>query len=216
MCWKEERDCNIIELYCRKFITSLIYFRLYRRISPHTPYYTPGAIKIIEKLLNKTSKVFEWGSGKSSLWFSKRVGEYICVEHDQLWFDEILRHFKEKNIQNAKIRYVPSQEIDDRYFWEKDWAYYKSLNHPPSKPEFRNYMMHIDNYPDKYFDCIVVDGRERVGCMLQALPKIKSDGFIIFDDSNRPRYKEIFNILNNWQVERFNFGLAQTSIFKPV
>ena len=216
MCWKEERDCNIIELYYRKFITSILYFRLYRRLLPHTPFYTPRATKFIEKQLNKNSKVFEWGSGKSSLWFCKRIGEYTCVEHDKLWFDEILRNFKEKNIQHANITYIPKNEINNVYHWETDWPYYRLLNHSPSKPEFRNYMMYIDSYPDKYFDCIVVDGRERVGCMLHALPKIKTDGFIVFDDSNRSRYKEIFSILAQWQIKKFDFGLAQTSIFKPV
>jgi hypothetical protein len=216
MSWKEERDCNIFELYYRKFITSVLYFRLYRRLYPDTPFYTPGAIRTIKKLLNKNSRVFEWGSGKSSLWFSKRVAEYICVEHDKLWFDEVLTTFNENKTQNAKIVYIPANKINDSYHWDKDWPHYKLLNHPPTKPEFRNYMMHIDNYPDKYFDCIVVDGRERVGCMLHALSKIKSDGFIIFDDSNRPRYKEIFTSLPNWQIKKFDFGLAQTSIFKPV
>ena len=53
MSWKEERECGVIEKWTRKFITSILYFRGYRKLYPNDPYY-----KRSEELLNilKTGK----------------------------------------------------------------------------------------------------------------------------------------------------------------
>ena len=77
----------------------------------------------------------------------------------------------------------------------------------------KNYIFAIDTYANSSFDIIVIDGRERLPCLLHAVDKLKNDGILVFDDSARPRYKECFNILEGWYFKQFDFGLKQTTIF---
>ncbi|MDJ0617413.1 MAG: hypothetical protein QNJ63_11820 [Calothrix sp. MO_192.B10] len=40
------------------------------------------------------------------------------------------------------------------------------------------------------FDVVIVDGRDRVNCVKQAIGKLSKTGVIILDDSDRQRYSE--------------------------
>ena len=82
-----ERKCNVIEYWIRRLFSSFVYFRIYRKLYPEKPFYSPSAIRKIESLLNTNSRVFEWGSGISTIWYAKRVKELVSIEHDKTWFE---------------------------------------------------------------------------------------------------------------------------------
>ncbi len=210
---RSERNCSYIEYIARRICSSLLYFRIYRKIYPNDPYYTPKAIKKAIKLLNKNSKVFEWGSGMSTIWYANRVKEVVAIEHNKEWYNKGLQGLANSKLNNTNIFLVPTIADNDTFSWEKDWKHYETLNHPPKNPEFIDYIHKIDEYPDSYFDCIAIDGRERVGCSVHAISKLAKNGFIILDDSHREKYTEIFEILSDWNAVKFNFGLLQTTIF---
>lgn len=46
-----------------------------------------------------------------------------------------------------------------------------------------------------------------------AQERLSETGFIVLDDSQRPRYREFFEILAGWHVETFDFGTMQTTLF---
>ncbi|MFM8005058.1 MAG: hypothetical protein ACKO86_08950, partial [Dolichospermum sp.] len=52
------------------------------------PWYTP-AIEFIENKIDSNFRVFEYGSGNSSLWWSERVSQVISIESDTNWFGYI-------------------------------------------------------------------------------------------------------------------------------
>lgn len=60
----------------------------------------------------------------------------------------------------------------------------------------RPYNHVYDEFPDEFFDFILVDGRDRVKCVESAHKKIKPNGILILDNSERERYSAVFNILN--------------------
>lgn len=211
--WKKDHSGNIILLWMRKYITSLFYYRGYRKLYPDRPWFTPKAIRLLEKKIMNINRIFEYGCGYSSLWIAQKVKEYTAVEHDRTWYNNVTKLLKEKNITNAKIFLVPPEESHDAYDWEKEWQYFSILKHAPSKPEFRQYMFTIDQYPDKHFDCIIIDGRERIGCLVHCLPKLAEHGLIIFDDSAYDKYQEAFFILSSWYHQSYRFGLGQTTFF---
>jgi predicted O-methyltransferase YrrM len=39
------------------------------------------------------------------------------------------------------------------------------------------------------FDLVVVDGRARQSCLTHALPRLRGDGLVVFDNSARRRYR---------------------------
>ncbi|MDB9488969.1 class I SAM-dependent methyltransferase [Dolichospermum circinale CS-534/05] len=53
------------------------------------PWYTYPAIEFIENKIYSDFRVFEYGSGNSSLWWSKRVTQVISIENDANWFNYI-------------------------------------------------------------------------------------------------------------------------------
>lgn len=55
--------------------------------------------------------------------------------------------------------------------------------------DFSDYVSMIEQVGGS-FDLVVVDGRARVECLRRALPHVASDGLIVFDDVERPRYAD--------------------------
>lgn len=59
------------------------------------------------------------------------------------------------------------------------------------------YATKISNYPDNYFDIIIIDGANRNECAKFTLNKVKDKGFIIFD--NTDNYE--FDLGVNWLLD---------------
>ena len=207
-----EREGNYLELWLRHKFSTAFYYKIYRRLNPSDPFFTPRAIKYISSRLNREMKVFEWGSGASTFWFSRRAGIVYSIEHDKGWYSRGMEQIKSSGCNNVTLTYSPPVDLPADFDWHQ-WKFDPQLQHPLRKPTFLTYLQEIDKYPDKFFDCIVIDGRERVGCALHAMPKLKENGFIVLDDSMRPKYKEIFKIYGGWKAEVFDFGLIQTTVF---
>ncbi len=83
-------------------------------------------------------------------------------------------------------------------------AYLSSDNNHKNK-SFKKYVEIINNYPNNYFDLIIIDGRARNACMNHALSKVKNNGFILLDNSEREEYVLGANLLKDFCVETF-FG----------
>lgn len=49
------------------------------------PWYTYPCTHFLEERLRSTMRVFEFGSGLSTLWYAARVREVVAVEHDERW-----------------------------------------------------------------------------------------------------------------------------------
>lgn len=56
------------------------------------------------------------------------------------------------------------------------------------------------NYEDNTFDFIFVDGRNRVDCVKNSIRLLKHGGILMLDNSERSKYKEIFDILKDWKL----------------
>ena len=69
----------------------------------------------------------------------------------------------------------------------------------------------IAREPDESFDLIVVDGLDeglpveqgRVGCARAAAGKVRAGGLLMLDNSDRPAYREVDDLLEGWEIRRF-------------
>lgn len=129
------------------------------------PWLGRTVIDVIKKHLNDTLNVFEWGMGNSTLFWSQYVNEVISVDHDQKWYQRM----KEIEPQNADCRWVKLEYGGD-------------------------YCKEIYN-TDIEFDIIMIDGRDRVRCAMNAVDKLKSNGVIIWDNTEREFYQEGIDFL---------------------
>lgn len=139
------------------------------------PWFTYPAIKFIASRLKKNFLVYEYGSGNSSLWFSERVNKVVCVEHNKAWYEKL----------KAKIPY----NVDLRY---------KSLD---SASAYEDDILETG----LAFDLVLIDGRKRVRCTANTLKVLKASSIIIFDNSEREKYKEAMVSLEQATFKRIDF-----------
>ena len=71
------------------------------------------------------------------------------------------------------------------------------------------------------FDIVIIDGRDRVNCLINSINYLNKEGVIIFDNSDREYYEEGFKFLNKNGFKRLEFqghgpiciNFWETSIF---
>ena len=72
-----------------------------------SPWLTKKAIEIIEQHLTAKSTGFEWGSGRSTIWFAQRVKTIHSAEHDKHWFKKVSNELARKDLLNVTINMIP-------------------------------------------------------------------------------------------------------------
>jgi predicted O-methyltransferase YrrM len=75
------------------------------------PWYTYPAIEFLNQFDFSDKKVFEFGSGNSSLYWSERCLSLISIEHDQDWFNKTKNNIRSNQrlfLRNNKDEYVKS------------------------------------------------------------------------------------------------------------
>lgn len=153
------------------------------------PWITFAAIRFLEKNLNKTMRVFEYGSGGSSVFIARRVQLLETVEHDSSWGRVVAEKLSSCHLDNCRIRVVPPHvENGAQRKSPADPAAYISSNEQYAGYSFRDYVQTIDAYDDGEFDVVLIDGRARPSCFAHAVRKVARGGFICWDNTEREHY----------------------------
>lgn len=173
-------------------------------------------------------KVFEYGSGGSTLFFARRVYSVNSIEHDRNWYENVKEVLDKYKIFNVTYQLI-APEFDTLYTikscllpddYISCFSEYKGL-------EFSAYARSIEMYPDETFDIVVVDGRVRHSCIMHAMKKVKAGGLLLLDNADRTYYTQPFPELYDeakWTrtsfCGHFPFGpasvLNQTDLFQKV
>lgn len=164
------------------------------------PWWTFAAIAHVEAFLkqrNGNADVFEYGPGASTVWLAKRARRVAYVEHDK-GFAMIVQRLT-KNIANTSgVLAAPLPSRPESVSCPSGRKGYEDL-------DFANYVAAI-RVAGGPFDLIVIDGRARTSCLMEAVKHLKSDGAILFDNSWRSRYRSAIDNAG-FKVRRFR-GLA--------
>ncbi len=126
------------------------------------PWMNYSVIAILKERLNKSMRMFEYGSGYSTLFYAKLVSDVVAVEYDKRWLD----HISQRSPENVQWIYKANDTNGD---------YCRAIT------EFEN-----------QFDVVIVDGRDRVNCVKQLVSKLSDVGIFLLDDSRREKYAEAF------------------------
>lgn len=187
-------------------------YGIFRFFHKPSPWLTPSSILFFESYLTKEHIGCEFGSGFSTLFFSKRVGKLVSIEHDPQWYEMISKKLGEMNITH--VEYLLKPENDPAEF--KDEVFSCETEDFKVRRDYVNYFRAIDQKEDAYFDFILVDGRARCECVYYSLPKLKKGGLMILDNSERERYKFVFDLLKDWEMVNTTNGLTNTTLWvKP-
>ena len=70
---------------------------------------------------------------------------------------------------------------------------------------YQSYVFGASDVEEASMDILVIDGRARIGCLRYCLSKLKKDGIVLFDNSDRIAYKKgIEELLGDWL--RFDYS----------
>jgi hypothetical protein len=136
------------------------------------PWMSDDEIQKISGYLDTNDVCFEWGSGGSTLFFSKFVKHYTSIEYDINWYNKITDCIYQNNLTNITYLYCPpDNDIKLPIF------------HEQSNPkDFISYINIIDNLSNIKYDKIFIDGRSRVACAKKALSYIDKNSIIFVHD----------------------------------
>ena len=194
---KPKRILFLLNLNFWGFFIEVGFFESYSRKMPMDekgnpiPWVTYAFTWFVKDRLSIEFDVFEFGLGNSTLFYSKYVNSVTSVEHDLDWVNKI----REKLPQNAELIH---KGLD------YNGEYSKSAINSGRK-----------------FDIIIVDGRDRVNCVINSLDALKQGGVMILDDAFRPNYspaidfmeKSGFKIIDFWGPAPMSFRKKNTTIF---
>jgi len=139
------------------------------------PWFTYSSIYFLDKRIKKGMKIFEFGSGNSTLWFPNKGCFLNTFEHNLSWYNTL----KDKLPPNVNYNYCPLEINGD---------YCKSISRQNIS-----------------FDIVIIDGRDRVNCIINSINYLNKEGVIIFDNSDKEVYKEGFKFLNENEFKRLQF-----------
>lgn len=168
-------------------------------------------LEVIEKYLHKDVIMMEWGSGGSTVEFSKKVKKYYSVEHNWDWYNKV------KNSMPSNVT-----------------LFYKET-FPPSENYHQSEYKHYSDYLDivyqigEKFDVVLIDGRARRLCALKVIPYLKPNSIVIIHDwclrpvyhcvldyydlvdkvSDTPQTIATFRLKPNWKdIKGYNINLG--------
>ena len=144
------------------------------------PWWTYRSIDAVEAWLvdrPRPIRVFEYGSGASTLWLAKRADEVHTVEHDPGFAALVGERISAAG--NVTMDVVPAVPTRDPVV--------PSAREGFAGLDFEAYVAAIEGHGE--FDLVVIDGRAREACLAKAMPHLRTDGLVVFDNSARRRYR---------------------------
>jgi predicted O-methyltransferase YrrM len=149
------------------------------------PWWTYGAIDAVQSHLEHLggrARVFEFGSGASTVWLGRRSAEVYSVEHDDFFAGIMQRVLVDAGVSDTVklIQAPPATSADPQV---------RSGRQGEDELDFAEYVEALAQAGGT-FDVICVDGRARVACALAAVEYLNPDGIMVWDDSQRPRYAD--------------------------
>lgn len=179
---------------------------------------------ILQGWIHPGDKAIEWGSGRSTLWFVKRIVRLVSIEHSYVWYEKVRFQLKKSGLAD-KMDYHLLPLTDE-------------VGAPPnSSMRKRPYADAVNDSPDESFDFALMDGKMRHVCTEKVLPKICLCGIIILDNSERyipadaqgtyiqsrkreiqasAEWKGLLSRLNRWRTIGTTNGVRRTRLWiKP-
>lgn len=169
----------------------------FEKANPGLPWFVPDAILEIEKFLKPGYKGFEWGCGRSTLWFARHVAHVTSVEGRRDWFDMTGKMIAQGGLQH-KIQLILAEVTTEHDF------------HPH---EIERYASAIDRFGDHSLDFVVVDGHFREACLRRIGNKLRQGGLLVIDNSEVVP-ASVLDALPGVDRSSWNNGIWETTLIR--
>jgi predicted O-methyltransferase YrrM len=148
-----------------RYVLNRLALMAHERRHPEQPWITPAATNMLNTLLLPTDIGFEFGSGRSTVWYAKRVRRLTSIEENRSWASMVQSELSKQGLTNAEVIYV-------------DCSGDRSVAADA-------YVSAIRSRPDDSLDFVMVDGNFRGHCTVAAIPKLKPGGLLVIDNVER-------------------------------
>lgn len=148
------------------------------------PWWTYQSIDVVDGFLRghaDGARVFEYGSGASTLWLSRRCASIDAVEHDAEWAGRV----RALAAGTPGLRCTPTLHVPA--VPRSSVPVVASVAPSGGGLDFDGYVRTIDDVAGE-FDLVLVDGRARGAALLHALDRVALHGLVLLDDAQRARY----------------------------
>ncbi len=199
-----------------RYFADRLKLAIHEKAHPADPWLAQEAVSFLSTWMSSNDNGIEFGSGRSTLWLASRAKSVTSVEHDASWHSHVKGMLAAKGVSNAELLLIPKEPAFDEE--DQGSAYSKAACSPE----------------DGSLDFALVDGIYRSACALNLIPKMKSGGILIIDDSQRylvyptrspypvteaalpPAWRRFALETKAWRRVHFVNGVSDTSIlFKP-
>jgi len=146
------------------------------------PWIAVDGIRRMDRYLMPHHRVFEWGSGSSTIWLAARCKHVVSVESDEDWFELVTAEAERRGLVE-RIDIVLTDTESDLYAGAIDIYGYLGP-----------------------FDLIFIDGKSgtRLRCARRALLHIKDRGLIVFDNAEANSDSMALFKQAGWMADRFS------------
>ena len=94
-------------------------------LADELPWMTYEAIDWLRGYLAPEMRIFEWGSGGSTLFFGYRVRSVVTIEHDPSWYAEVSNAISQRGVSNVHLKLIEPERsrLVDQLYVSKDERY---------------------------------------------------------------------------------------------
>lgn len=173
------------------------------------PWFSYGAIRFLKSWLRPTHRVFEYGSGGSTLFFAPRVETVLAVENDAGWQARVAEHIRVRGLRNASVEFHPLANDELATFMASSFA---------------------NRIRSGTWDVVVVDchpgfyasryGYIRPAAVELAMEQLNPHGIIVLDDCWM--YPEQIKPRAGWQITVYGgcgparYGVTATAVLQKL
>jgi hypothetical protein len=125
---------------------------------PRKPWISYDAIGFLSDFLGKDSRVLEFGSGMSTVWYAAHAGRVCSVEAFEPWYVKVRDLLEDRGCGN--VRYEYAKEHD-------------------------RYVHAMDDEAGDGFDLAMIDGAFRFDCLCHAAEMLRPGGVLYLDNSDK-------------------------------
>jgi predicted O-methyltransferase YrrM len=173
----------------------------YSPLAQNLPWWSFAAIDAADRLF-PGKRIFEWGSGGSTLRYAQKGAQLTAIEYDSVWMAAVQTALQKAGVADlVSMRYIPFDFDQPAHFASS--AYCQAIS-------------------DISWDVVIIDGqdksfRERITCFRQAEPLMQPGSIILVDDFWRYRELLSSNRAKNVQVLESvgpcRVGVTSTAMF---
>jgi len=124
---------------------------------PELPWISYAAIKLLKGFLSKESRILEFGSGMSTIWYATHAKEVCSIENNEYWFEQVNAILRKRQLNNVVYEFTTDEQ--EYCSFQSDTAI--------------------------GFDLIIIDGCYRSRCVVNAVKLLRPGGILYLDNSDR-------------------------------